>query len=228
MPIGVDERALEPVLLDLFERDQNLLVMGDGECGKTDLLRLVAERLVERYSSDEAVFAVMDPRRTLRGVVPGEYMGGYASGPRVCAGLVGGVVKEVEGRLSGDGDVDSLEPGSFKGPRIAVLADDYDVLTTAGQKPLVPFVPNGRDIGLRFVVARRVAGAGRGMYDPLVQAMRGICTSALVMSGDRGEGQLLPRVYAANRPAGRGRWITRGGSPRLIQTALREPREAGE
>ncbi|OOC56332.1 MULTISPECIES: type VII secretion protein EccCa [Nocardiopsis] len=228
VPIGVDERALEPVLLDLFERDQNLLVMGDGECGKTNLLRLVAEGLVERYSSDDVVFAVMDPRRTLRGVVPDEYMGGYASSPRVCAGLAGGVAKEVEERLPEDGDVDSLEPGSFKGPRIVVLADDYDVLTTAGQKPLapfVPFVPNGRDIGLHFVVARRVAGAGRGMYDPLVQAMREIGTSALVMSGDRSEGQLLPRVYAANQPAGRGKWVTRGGSPRLVQTALREPRD---
>lgn len=228
VPIGVDERALEPVLLDLFERDQNLLVMGDGECGKTNLLRLVAEGLVARYSSDEVVFAVMDPRRTLRDVVPEEYMGGYASNPRVCAGLAGGVAKEVEGRLPEDGDVDSLEPGSFKGPRIVVLADDYDVLTTAGQKPLapfVPFVPNGRDIGLHFVVARRVAGAGRGMYDPLVQAMREIGTSALVMSGDRSEGQILPRVYAASQPPGRGKWVTRGGSSRLVQTALREQHE---
>lgn len=228
VPIGVDERALEPVVLDLFERDQNLLIMGDGECGKTNLLRLVAEGLVERYSSDEVVFAVMDPRRTLRGVVPEEYMGGYASSPRVCAGLAGGVSKEVEGRFPEDGDVDSMEPGAFRGPRIVVLADDYDVLTTAGQKPLapfVPFVPNGRDIGLHFVIARRVAGAGRGMYDPLVQAMREIGTSALVMSGDRSEGQLLPRLYAAKQPPGRGKWVTRGGSARLIQTALRASHE---
>uniref|UniRef100_UPI000362068C type VII secretion protein EccC n=1 Tax=Nocardiopsis lucentensis TaxID=53441 RepID=UPI000362068C len=184
VPIGVDERALEPVLLDLFDNDQNLLVLGDGGCGKTNLLRLVAEGLVERYSSDEVVFAVMDPRRTLRNVVPEEYMGGYASSPRVCAGLAGGVAKEVEGRLPEDGDLDALEPGSIKGPRIVVMADDYDVLTTAGQKPLAPFVPfvsNGRDIGLHFVVARRVAGAGRGLFDPLVQAIREIGTGALVM-----------------------------------------------
>ncbi|MEU0490894.1 type VII secretion protein EccCa [Nocardiopsis sp. NPDC006139] len=225
VPIGVDERALDPVLLDLFDRDQNLLVLGDGECGKTNLLRLVAEGLVARYSSDEVVFAVMDPRRTLRNVVPEEYMGGYASTPKVCAGLAGGVAKEVESRIPEDGDLDSLEPGSFKGPRIVVLADDYDVLTTAGQKPLapfVPFVPNGRDIGLHFVVARRVAGAGRGMYEPLVQAIREIGTSALVMAGDRSEGQILPRVYAAAQPPGRGKWVTRGGATQLIQTALRD------
>ncbi|MEV2278231.1 type VII secretion protein EccCa [Nocardiopsis sp. NPDC049922] len=226
VPIGVDERALEPVLLDLFDGDQNLLVLGDGGCGKTNLLRLVAEGLVERYGSDEVVFAVMDPRRTLRDLVPEEYMGGYASSPRVCAGLAGGVAKELEGRLPEDGDLDALEPGSVKGPRIVVIADDYDVLTTAGQKPLAPFVPfvsNGRDIGLHFVVARRVAGAGRGLFDPLVQAMREIGTGALVMSGDRGEGQLLPRLYASPQPPGRGTWVARGGSARLVQTALRTP-----
>jgi S-DNA-T family DNA segregation ATPase FtsK/SpoIIIE len=225
VPIGVDERAMEPVLLDLFDRDQNLLVLGDGECGKTNLLRLVAEGLVERYSSDELVFAVMDPRRTLRGVVPEEYTGGYASSPKVCAGLAAGVAKELEARMPEDGDLDSLEPGSIKGPRIVVLADDYDVLTTAGQKPLAPFVPfvsNGRDIGLHFVVARRVAGASRGMFDPLVQSVREIGTSALVMSGDRSEGQILPRLYATAQPPGRGQWVTRGGSARLIQTALRD------
>src|SRR5699024_1977066 len=45
VPIGVDERALAPVMLDLFERDQNLLVLGDGESGKTNLLRLISEGL---------------------------------------------------------------------------------------------------------------------------------------------------------------------------------------
>lgn len=222
VPIGLDEKHLSPVGLDLFNEDQNLLVLGDGECGKTNLLRHIAEGLVERYSSEELVFAVMDPRRTLKNVAPEPYMGGYASNARVCAGLAGGVAKELEERLPDDADLDS-ESG-HKGPRIVVLVDDYDLLTTAGQKPLaafVPFVSNGRDIGLHFVVARRVAGAARGMYDPLVQSMREIGTSALLMSGDRGEGQIFPRIYAEAQPPGRGKWIRRGKSPQLMQTALR-------
>ncbi|RCV50988.1 type VII secretion protein EccCa [Marinitenerispora sediminis] len=223
VPIGVDERALDPVLLDLFDRDQNLLVLGDGECGKTNLLRLVAEGLISRYSPQEVVFAVMDPRRTLRGMVPEPYLGGYASAARVCAGLAAGVAKELADRMPDEADPEKAEPGAPGGPRIVVLVDDYDVLTSAGQKPLtpfVPFVPNGPDIGLHFVVARRVAGAARGLYDPLVQAMREIGTGAVLMSGDRSEGQLFPRVYANAQPPGRGRWIRRGESPRLIQTAL--------
>jgi S-DNA-T family DNA segregation ATPase FtsK/SpoIIIE len=226
VPIGIDERAFDPVLLDLFERDQNLLVLGDGECGKTNLVRLVARGLMERYSPQEVVFAVMDPRRGLRDLVPEPYLGGYASNSRVCAGLAGGVAKELDGRMPDDGDqADLAEEGRFDGPRIVVLVDDYDMLTTAGQQPLtpfLPFVPAGRDIGLHFVVTRRVAGASRGLYDPLIQAMREIGTSALLMSGDRSEGQLFPRLYPALQPPGRGKWIRRGEQAHLIQTALLE------
>ncbi|GAA2111796.1 type VII secretion protein EccCa [Actinomadura alba] len=232
VPIGIDERAFDPVLLDLFDRDQNLLVLGDGECGKTNLLRLIAQGLIDRHTPEEVVFAVMDPRRGLRDLVPETYLGGYASNARVCAGLAGGVAKELEERMPGDGDQSALaDEGRFEGPRIVVLVDDYDMLTTAGQQPLapfLPFVPAGRDIGLHFVVTRRVAGASRGLYDPLIQAIREIGTGALLMSGDRSEGQLFPRVYAAQQPPGRGKWIRRGESAHLIQTALSEaPAPAG-
>jgi len=226
VPIGIDERAFDPVLLDLFDRDQNLLVLGDGECGKTNLVRLIAQGLIERYSDEEIVFAVMDPRRGLRDLIPEAYLGGYASNSRVCAGLAAGVAKELEGRMPDEGDQAQLaEESHFDGPRVVVLVDDYDLLTAAGQQPLtpfLPFVPAGRDIGLHFVVTRRVAGASRGLYDPLIQAIREIGTTALLMSGDRSEGQLFPQVYAARQPTGRGKWIRRGDSVQLIQTALLE------
>jgi S-DNA-T family DNA segregation ATPase FtsK/SpoIIIE len=83
VPIGVDERALEPVLLDLFDEDQNLLVLGDGKRGKSNLLRLIAQGLLARYSSEELVFAVLDPRRTLRDAIPEPYLGGYAGNARL-------------------------------------------------------------------------------------------------------------------------------------------------
>jgi S-DNA-T family DNA segregation ATPase FtsK/SpoIIIE len=224
VPIGIDERAFEPVLLDLFDHDQNLLVLGDGRCGKTNLLRLIVRGLTGRYSPEEVVFAVMDPRRRLRGVVPEPYLGGYASNTRVCAGLAAGVANEIEGRMPDEGDQAELaEAGHVDGPQVVVLVDDYDLLTAAGQQPLapfVPFVPSGRDVGLHFVVTHRVAGASHGLYDPLLQAIREIGTSALLMSGERSEGQLFPRVYAEQQPPGRGKWIRRGEPAQLIQTAL--------
>ncbi|MFI9064692.1 type VII secretion protein EccCa [Streptomyces sp. NPDC053429] len=223
VPIGLDQQALAPVLVDLFGHDQHLLVLGDSECGKTNLLATIAGGLIERYGEDELVFAVMDPRRGLRGVVPEEFNGGYAYNAKLCAGLSAGIATELERRMPDDtAPLEDLEPGSWGGgPRIVVLVDDYDVLTTAGQSPLSPFlpyIPSAADIGLHFVLTRRVAGASRGMYEPLVQGLRESGASALVMAGDRSEGQLLPGVYASQQPAGRGVLVRRGQSSRLIQT----------
>ncbi|WP_432067167.1 type VII secretion protein EccCa [Streptomyces sp. C10-9-1] len=223
VPVGLDQTALAPVLLDLFQHDQHLLVMGDSECGKTNLLRTIAAGLVERYGEDELVLAVMDPRRGLRGAVPEEYLGGYAYNAKLCGGLAAGIATELEKRLPDDSaSLEDLEPGNWgTGPRIVVLVDDYDVLTTAGQSPLAPFlpyIPSAVDIGLHFVLTRRVAGASRGMYEPLVQGLRESGASAILMAGDRSEGQLFPGVYASQQPPGRGVLIRRGQSNRLIQT----------
>ncbi len=224
VPIGLDQTGLAPVLLDLFAHDQHLLVLGDSECGKTSLLRTVARGLMERYGEDDLVFAVMDPRRGLRGLIPEEFLGGYAYNGKLCAGLSAGIATELEKRLPDESaPLDALEPGSWgSGPRIVVLVDDYDVLTTAGQAPLTPFlpyIPSAVDIGLHFVLTRRVAGASRGMYEPLVLGLRESGASALVMDGDRGEGQLYPGVYASPQPPGRGVLVRRGHANRLIQTA---------
>ncbi|WP_032764845.1 type VII secretion protein EccC [Streptomyces sp. CNS654] len=223
VPIGLDQSALAPVLLDLFRHDQHLLVLGDSECGKTNLLRTVAHGLVDRYGEDDLVFAVMDPRRSLRGVVPEEFNGGYAYNSKLCAGLSTAITTELEKRLPDENArLEDLEPGNWgKGPRIVVLVDDYDVLTTAGQSPLSPFlpyIPSAVDIGLHFVLTRRVAGASRGMYEPLVQGLRESGASALLMAGDRSEGQLFPGVYASQQAPGRGVFIRRGQPNRLIQT----------
>ncbi|MBG0855265.1 type VII secretion protein EccCa [Streptomyces spinoverrucosus] len=222
VPIGLDQTQLAPVLLDLFQHDQHLLIMGDSECGKTNLLKVITQGLIERYGDDELVFGVFDPRRGLRGAIPEEYRGGYAYNAKLCAGLAAGIASELEKRLPDEGaDGEDLEPGSFSGPRIVILVDDYDVLTTAGQQPLAPFVPyipSAVDIGLHFVLTRRVAGASRGLYEPLLQSLRESGASALVMAGDRSEGQLFPGVYAGQQPPGRGTLLRRGEATRLIQT----------
>jgi DNA segregation ATPase FtsK/SpoIIIE, S-DNA-T family len=232
VPVGVDETTLQPLFLDLFDADQHLLALGDGECGKTNLLRLVAAGLAARHGAEELVFAVMDPRRGLRDAVPEGLLGGYAGNGKVCGGLAAGIAKELDKRMPEEvADPQALADGGwFSGPRIVVLVDDYDMLTAAGQQPLAPFlpyVPSARDIGLHFVVARRVAGASRALYDPFLQALRESGTSGLVMAGDRGEGQLFPGVYAGALPAGRGWWVRRGEPVRLVQTAVAEPAHAG-
>ena len=56
---------------------------------------------------------------------------------------------------------------------------------------------------MHFLATLPVAGASRGLHDPLLQAAREIGMSALLMSGDRSEGQLFPAsTLARSRPAG--------------------------
>ncbi|WP_217246872.1 type VII secretion protein EccCa [Streptomyces sp. AC602_WCS936] len=225
IPVGLDQDALAPVLLDLFGSDQHLLVLGDNECGKTNLLKLIVAGLVERYSDDELVFGVFDPRRGLRGVVPEPYRGGYAHNATLAAALSTGIAAELDKRLPETADPDGPETGepAFRGPRIVILVDDYDILTTAGQQPLAPFLPyisSAQDIGLHVVLARRVAGASRALYEPLLTTLRETGATALVMTGDRTEGQLFPGLYASQQPPGRGTLVRRGRRHQLVQTAL--------
>jgi S-DNA-T family DNA segregation ATPase FtsK/SpoIIIE len=227
IPLGLDQDALAPALLDLFGGDQHLLVLGDNECGKTNLLKLIVAGLVTRYSEEELVFGVFDPRRGLRGVVPEPYRGGYAHNAKLAAALSTGIATELDKRLPETADPDAPETGepAFRGPRIVILVDDYDVLTTAGQQPLAPFLPyvsSAQDIGLHFVIARRAAGASRALYEPLLTTLRETGTTALVMTGDRTEGQLFPGLYPSQQPPGRGTLVRRGRSHQLIQTALTE------
>ncbi|ARF55959.1 type VII secretion protein EccC [Streptomyces gilvosporeus] len=226
VPLGLDQAALRPVALDLFGRDQHLLVFGDGECGKTNVLRLVTHGLIERYGDDDLVFAVMDPRRGLHSLVPEEYRGGYAHNARLATGLSSAITQELHKRLPDDAvppEVLAAGGATFTGPRIVVLVDDYDVLASAGAQPLEPFLPylpSAADIGLHFVLAHRAAGASRALYEPLLMTLRESGTSALVMAGDRGEGQLFPGVYPSDQPAGRGVFVRRGERGRLVQTAM--------
>ncbi|MGY0490404.1 type VII secretion protein EccCa [Streptomyces sp. WG-D5] len=224
VPIGLDQDTLSPAVLDLFGADQHLLVLGDNECGKTNLLSLISRSLVDRYGESDLVFGVFDPRRGLRGVIPEPYRGGYAHNAKLANALATGIAAELEKRLpeAADPDTTETEP-PFTGPRIVILVDDYDILTAAGQHPLDPFLPyisSAQDIGLHFVVTRRVAGSSRALYDPFLMALRETGATALVMTGDRSEGQLLPGLHASPQPPGRGTLARRGRRHQLIQTAL--------
>jgi ESX secretion system protein EccC len=222
IPFGRFESDFAPAVLELFGRDQHLLALGDSGTGKTNLLRLVAGALIRQYRPDELVFAVFDPRRGLADAVPEPYRGGYAPNPALALGLATAVGKELARRDPATG---SARVGSA--PRIVLLIDDYDILAASATQPLGPLVPYlaaGRDLGLHVAVTRRVAGASRGLYEPFSLGVREAGCLALLMSGDRSEGQLIAGVRPTTLPVGRAQYLRPGEPARIVQTGyLEEP-----
>lgn len=229
--IGLGETDLMPVRLDLFGAEPHLIVFGSGGTGRTSLVRtIIAESMRGRTGAD-VIFVVVDLKRQLLGAVPDEYDGAYIGTNKNLAAIIGSITKELDGRVPPD-DVtaDQLRNRSWwSGPDIVVMADDYDLVegNNGPLRQLVPYLPQARDLGLHVVVLRRSGGAGRAMYEPLVQALKENGATGLLLDGDRQEGQLWPKTWLTRRPPGRGTLIRRSGSQELIQLALNTEEEDG-
>jgi S-DNA-T family DNA segregation ATPase FtsK/SpoIIIE len=212
IPFGLRQDTMQTATLDP-SRDLHLMVFGDSGSGKTSLMRGLVRGFIERATPDELVIALMDLRGDLIAEVPDRYLGGHATTSIEARSLAAAVAEELGNRQSGD---------RRSGPRIVVVVDDYDIVASGGTDPLgplLPFLPSARDLRLTVLLSRPVAGASRGLYDTVLQTIRDTGGSAFVMSGERSEGQLFPRVYAEQMTAGRGRFVRRGEPSRLIQAA---------
>ena len=213
VPFALRQDTMDFVAFDPAQ-DQHLLVFGDTRSGKTALLRGLAAGFTERATPDELVLAFMDVRGAAAAGTPDAFLGGHATNGRDARGLAAAIAAELEQRAVGT----STGPR----PRIVVLVDDYDIVASAGTDPLaplVPYLPSARDLGLHVVLTRPVAGASRALYDPVLQSIRDSGATGLVLSGERSEGQVFPKVYAEQFPPGRGRLVRRGAPPRIVQVA---------
>jgi S-DNA-T family DNA segregation ATPase FtsK/SpoIIIE len=219
--IGVSESELAPVVLD-FDSQPHLVAFGDAECGKTGLLRNIATGLMENNSSQECKIILVDFRRTLLGVVDNDYLGGYATATTSCGELMTSLAGALKERLPpSDITQQQLKERSWwSGPDLYVLIDDYDLIGGSSLShplgPLVEYLPQARDIGLRVVLARRMGGAGRAMMDPIVGRLKDLSCNGLVMSGTKEEGALFG-YKAQPMPPGRGMLVSRTVKSDVIQ-----------
>ncbi|MFJ3905964.1 type VII secretion protein EccCa [Streptomyces sp. NPDC090025] len=220
--IGIDETRLEPVFVN-FDTDPFFLVFGESESGKTNLLRLIAKQIGERYSPDEAKLVVGDYRRSLLGSLPEEHLLEYApmaSSLQMHMEALGGVFA----RRQPPQDVtpQQLRDRSWwSGPQVFIMIDDYDLVATSAGNPLAPlaeFLPFARDTGVRFIIARNSAGASRSMYESFMQRIKELGAQGVVLSGDPGEGDLLGNARPRPMPPGRGLFVSRRGQASLVQT----------
>jgi S-DNA-T family DNA segregation ATPase FtsK/SpoIIIE len=227
LPIGVAESDLQPVCLDLAA-EPHFLLFGDIECGKSSFLRAVARGITDRYTPDQARIITVDHRRSLLGCVGSEHLIGYGSSPEATAGLVDQVATVMRGRLPGpDVTAQQLRDRSWwRGPELFLLVDDYDLVATGTHNPLLPLVEylaQGRDIGLHVLLTRRVGGAARALYDPIIARIRDVASPGMIMSGPREEGPLLGNVKPQLLPPGRGFLVSRRRPAEMVQLAWLPP-----
>jgi S-DNA-T family DNA segregation ATPase FtsK/SpoIIIE len=224
LAVAVAERDLSPVRLD-FAADPCFIVLGDTASGKSGFLRTLAGRIQETYTPDQARLLVIDHRRSLLGGVEGDHLLGYGTSHPVTGSLISDVCQALAERLPGpEVTPEQLRDRSWwQGPELFVLVDDYDMVAAAEGHPLMPilpFIPQAADIGLRMVVARRTGGAGRGFFEPVLARLRDIASPGLLLSGSREEGPLLGGLRPQVMPPGRGRLVSRQGTAQLIQLTL--------
>jgi S-DNA-T family DNA segregation ATPase FtsK/SpoIIIE len=230
VPIGLSERDLAVASVDLSGSDPHLLVLGDGQTGKTNLLRVLLRGFCQRHRPQELGVVVVDYRRTLLDVVPPEYLLAYGTAAPQTARVAEEVASSLAKRLPGP-DVTSEQLRSrswWTGFEVLFVVDDYDLVATAGGNPLrslVDCLAHARDIGFHLVLARRTGGMSRAMFEPLLQRLGDLSTPGLLFSGDRREGRMVNGVAPQRLPAGRALYAGRGGGATQVQVAWLPPEE---
>ncbi|MDH6108940.1 S-DNA-T family DNA segregation ATPase FtsK/SpoIIIE [Kitasatospora sp. MAP12-15] len=214
IPIGLEDTAIAPLWHD-FEESPHLMVVGDSESGKTNLLRLVTAAVTTGYTPDQARIMLVDYRRELYEAVPEDYRLGYAVGVDVLRQIVDGAARAMQNRVPGA----DISPAQLKlrdwwqGPELFIVVDDYDLVAVSGVNhpfaALFDHLAQGTELGLHLIVARGANGIGRAMSDPLLRKLQEINTPAVLLSCPPSEGFLFGNVKPRQFPAGRGLHITR-------------------
>ncbi|MFC8046823.1 type VII secretion protein EccCa [Nocardia sp. NPDC057353] len=221
--IGLGESELQPLVLN-FEVDPHFMAFADVESGKTTLLRNIVMGIVENSTAEQARIIMIDYRRTMLGVVEGKHLAGYSTSSQTCAPMI----KEVAGYLATRLPGSDITPQQLRerswwtGPEIYIVVDDYDMVATGTGNPFAPlleYLPQARDIGMHFVVTRRMGGVSRALFDPVLGGLKNLSVDALIMSGPREEGKVIGDVRPSKLPPGRGTLVSRSRGQEMVQIA---------
>lgn len=225
--LGINEKELAPVGVDV-DAEPHMLIFGDGQSGKSALLRAYVREIMRTRSAKEAQIVLVDYRRSMLGEVPEEYLLNYLTSATQAGPALKDIATYLEGRIPGpDVTPDQLRNRSWwTGAEVFVVVDDYDLVSTQQSAPvqaLQPLMAQARDVGLHVVVARRAGGASRALYEPVIQSLRDLAMPGVMLSGPRDEGVLIGNVRCQPMPPGRARFVTRDGGTEVTQMAWSEP-----
>ncbi|WP_109506115.1 type VII secretion protein EccCa [Nocardioides speluncae] len=221
--LGINEKELAPVALDP-DTEPHLLVFGDGQSGKSALLRAQLREIMRTRTPKEAQIVVIDYRRALLGEVGEEYLLNYLTSATQAEPAIRDLAAYLQNRLPGpDVTPEQLRARSWwTGAEVFVVVDDYDLVATQQSSPLQPLVPllaQSRDTGLHLTVTRRSGGASRALYEPVIQTLRDLAMPGMLLSGSPDEGFLIGKLRPVPAPPGRGRIVTRDAGTQTVQLA---------
>lgn len=221
---ALDEDNLEPVFVD-FEQDPFFLVFGESESGKSNLLKLLIQRITERHDGNSCKLFVVDNRRSLLGVTPPSHLAEYVPMSNQMQHHMDALADLMQRRTpTADVTPEQLRDRSWwRGPTIYIVIDDYDLVATSSGNPLAvltEMLPFARDVGVRFIIARSTAGAGRAGYEAFIQRIKELGAQGVILSGDPTEGDLLGGVRPRQMPPGRGVFVSRRRGKPLVQVGL--------
>ncbi len=220
--LGIEDGRLEPLWHD-FDASPHLLVYGDTESGKTNLLRHIARAVAAHHHPSEGRVLFGDFRRELRDAIPEESQISYTVGADALTEFLTGAAITLRERLPGP----DISPGRlpqrdwWTGGRLYVIVDDFELVEGMGSgplEPLLPLLPQAADIGLHVIIARSTSGASRSMMNPAVRRMWELGTPGVLLSCPRDEGSFLGNVRPRTLPAGRAQYINRRRTVQLVQT----------
>lgn len=227
--VGLREFDLRPIRVDPLDGpDPHLLVFGDSGSGRTTALRTTIRALTSGRSAAELRVIVIDYRRALLEVVDPEHLSVYCGSAPAAGETIAAAAEKLALRLPGpEVTVAQLRARNWwSGPRILVVVDDYDLVAAPSGDPLAPLmdlVPQGRDIGLHVVLARRAGGAGTAGLGSILRRLRELGSPGMLLSSSREEGALLHGVRGKLLPPGRAQWVTRDRPAELVQVAWSPP-----
>jgi S-DNA-T family DNA segregation ATPase FtsK/SpoIIIE len=200
-------------------------VVGDGGAGKTVFLRTWMRGMAARYAPEAIRFLPVDYRRGLAAVVPEPYIGAYA-GDATRAGAYATQLAETLAQRVPPPGISARELRDrtwWTGPELYLVIDDYDLLEgqSSPLRPLLPYIPTGRETGFHVVAARRSGGISRVLLtDPVISRIRELGAVSLVMSADAREGVIAGDVRGTALPPGRGVLVRRRADNEMIQVLL--------
>ncbi|WP_410604742.1 type VII secretion protein EccCa [Amycolatopsis sp. lyj-90] len=225
MALGLEDQHLEPEWHD-FDASPHLLIYGDAESGKTNLLKHIARSIVAHHTTDEARIMFGDFRRELRTSIPTEYQLEYAVGAEALTKSIAGAVSVIEKRIPGPEITPDRLPlrDWWEGGRLYIIIDDFELSESSGSagplQALMPVLAQAADVGVHVILARSTAGASRSMGNPAIRRMWELGTPALMLSCPKSEGAFLGNLKPRVLPAGRAQFVNRRRSVRLVQTPL--------